>query len=62
MTLEAVKELNDTDYLRFQLLSAITGKLEVKDGPMEQDLAEGVDSDEWVSPSTMTHEFRKKYF
>ena len=42
----------DTDYLCFQLLSAITGKLEVKDGPMEQDLAEGVDSDEWVSLST----------
>ena len=62
MNLEAVKELNDTDYLCFQLLSAITGKLEVKDGPMEQDLAEGVDSDEWVSLSTMTHEFKKKIF
>ena len=33
----------------FQLLAAMTNKLDVDDGPMPQDLAEGVDSDEWVS-------------
>ena len=32
----------------FQLVSAITNKLGVQDEPLPQDLAEGVDSDEWV--------------
>ena len=32
----------------FQLLDAVTKKLEIKESPLPQDMAEGVDDDEWV--------------
>lgn len=32
----------------FQLINAMTNKLDTKDEPLPQDEAEGVDSDEWV--------------
>lgn len=38
-----------------QLLSAVVGKLEVSSEPMPQDLAEGVDDEEWVSSMFYLH-------
>ena len=36
------------DFFLFQLLGAVTKKLEIKETPLPQDLTEGVDEDEWV--------------
>lgn len=39
---------NQPLYLAFQLMTAIVGKLELSSEPLPQDLAEGVEEDEWV--------------
>lgn len=38
----------DYIYILCQLMSAMTNKLTKQEAPLPQDLAEGVDEDEWV--------------
>ena len=43
-------------FLPIQLISAMTNKLDKREEPLPQDIAEGVESDEWVSGRGMMGE------